>query len=441
MRIGLVVHTGHRDRFAEAARALTGVAFDWAVYEREEQIRAVVTGLLDSGDLDGLLLGLVPFARVRDLLPSGLPVAVTRSAALDLALAWARARGNGWPATPVSIDTFTRETVTEVATALHLDLSAVATLPFDPDQPVAEVVEFHRQHLTRTGARYVISVRTGVAAALDGRAAVLHAVATPGTIRADLHELVLRARRRRADEQRFAAAVFRAPESGARAALRQALADLPELAEAWVEEHGSRGVVAFAPAAAFETLTRHWVCAPTAWHGSGGTDETTSPPTIAGFGIGPSARRSVALAEQAADRAEQDGGPSAYLITDDGVMIGPMGDAGPALTYTYRQHGGLESLAGRAGLSPATLSRLAALERSLGGRPVSPGELASALGITDPSGRRLIRKLGEAGLAIPDGSTQPHHKGRPARLYRLAITSTLAAVTGPAFHGAVPHDV
>ena len=87
MRIGLVVHTGHRDRFAEAARALTGVSFDWAVYEREEQIRELVTRLLDSGDLDGLLLGLVPFARVRDLLPHGLPVAVTRSAALDLALA------------------------------------------------------------------------------------------------------------------------------------------------------------------------------------------------------------------------------------------------------------------------------------------------------------------------------------------------------------------
>jgi hypothetical protein len=77
------------------------------------------------------------------------------------------------------------------------------------------------------------------------------------------------------------------------------------------------------------------------------------------------------------------------------------------------------------------MSRLAALERSLGGRPVSPGELADALGITDPSGRRLVRKLTEAGLAVPDGSTQPHHKGRPARLYRLAITAALTAGRSP----------
>jgi DNA-binding transcriptional ArsR family regulator len=467
MVIGLVVHTGHRERFAEAARTLAGVSFAWAVYEREEQIRDRVGELLGTGDVDGLLLGLVPWSRARDLIPAGLPVSVTRSAALDLALAWARARGNGWPATPVSIDTFADETIDEVAAALDLDRAAIATMPFDPEQSLDEVVAFHRDRLSRTGAPYVITVRTGVAAALDGRAAVLHALATPGTIRADLHELVLRVRRQRADEQRFAAAVFRSPATSTRAALRRMLQEIPELADAWVDEHGARGVVAFAPAAVFEKITEHWVRAPGPWHARPGGDARdradhggVTPPdseqsseqrseqgsehrsmqaseqgseqgseqiagTFAGFGIGPSARRSVALAEQAADRAEQDGTSTAYLITDDGVMIGPMGAAGTPLTYTYRQHGGLEHLAGRAGLSPATMSRLAALERSLGGRPVSPGELADALGITDPSGRRLIRKLADAGLVIGDGSTQPHQKGRPARLYRLAIAAAL----------------
>jgi hypothetical protein len=440
MVIGLVVHSGHRERFAEAARTLTGVSFAWAAYDREDQIRDRVGALLSTGDVDGLLLGLVPWSRARDLIPAGMPVSVTRSAALDLALAWARARGNGWPAAPVSIDTFTTETVDEVAAALDLDRDAIAAMPFDPDQSLDEVVAFHRDHLARTTAPYVITVRTGVATALDGRAAVLHALATPGTIRADLHELVLRIRRQRADEQRFAAAVFRSPGTGTRAALRRMLQGVPELADAWVEEHGAHGVVAFAPAAVFEKITHHWVKAPGPWHTPAVDDPADGPGqdgaapigagqvagAFAGFGIGPSARRSVALAEQAADRAEQDGSPTAYLITDDGVMIGPMGAAGPPLAYTYRQHGGLEQLAGRAGLSPATLSRLAALERSLGGRPVSPGELADSLGITDPSGRRLIRKLAEAGLVIADGSTQPHQKGRPARLYRLAITASLA---------------
>ena len=94
---------------------------------------------------------------------------------------------------------------------------------------------------------------------------------------------------------------------------------------------------------------------------------------------GDSARLCVALAERAAARAEQDADPGAYLISDNGMMIGPMGASGAPLTYTYREHGGIEALAGRVGLSPATLSRLAAIERSLGGRPglpQRPGPLA-----------------------------------------------------------------
>ncbi len=428
MTIGIVVHSGQQGRFAEAARTLTGVSFAWAVYEREEEIRDRVGDLLSSGTLAGLLLGLVPHARAGDLLPPGLPVVVTRSAALDLALAWARARGNGWPATPVSIDTFPDETVSEVAAALGLDRASISTLPFRPEQPIAEVVTFHRQRLEHTGAPYVITARTGVAAALDGRTAVLPAMAAPGTIRADLHELVSRVRSQQAGEQRFAAAVFRAPESGAREALREALAGLPQLADAWIDEHGPRGVIAFAPAVVFETLTEHWVSLPldesTGFHRKPAAE--SSPGPAVGFGIGGSARSSVALAEQAADRAERDGAAAGYLITEDGMMIGPIGAAGPPLAYTYREHGGLEELAARAGLSAATMSRLAALERSLAGRPITPGELARALGITDPSGRRLIRKLGDAGLVAAEGSSQPHHKGRPTRLYRLAIRAALA---------------
>jgi hypothetical protein len=426
--IGLVVHAGHRARFAEAADTLTGVEVAWAVYEREDEIRERVSGLLHRHRLDGLLLGLVPYAKARDLLPAGLPVTVTRSAALDLALAWARARGNGWPATPVSIDTFSTETVDEVAAALGLDRTAISALPFDPDQPVTEVVDFHREHLARTGGSYVISVRTGVAAALDGRTAVLHALATPGTIRADLHELVLRSHTRRADGRRFAAGLFLAAGPGgdleqARDGLRRLLLGTPEFADAWIDHHGARGVLAFAPASLFESVTHHWVDLPVLAEAR----ETLGVRAVAGFGIGGSARLSVTLAERAAARAEQDADPGAYLFTGDGVTIGPMGAPAAALTYTYRDHGEIERLAGRAGLSPATLSRLAAIERNLDGQALSPAELARALGITDPSGRRLIRKLTSADLVIETGSAQESRKGRPTRLYRLAITAALEA--------------
>jgi hypothetical protein len=44
---------------------------------------------------------------------------------------------------------------------------------------------------------------------------------------------------------------------------------------------------------------------------------------------------------------------------------------------------------------------------------------------TDPSGRRLIRKLRSSRPAGHDGKAQPHRKGRPTPLYRLAITRAL----------------
>ncbi len=411
MEIGLVLHAGHRERFAEAARTLTGVEFTWVVYEREDEIRDRVAALLHERRLDGLLLGLVPYTRARDLIPPDLPVAVTRSAALDLALAWGKALGRGWPATPVSVDTFDRETVDEVAGALGLDRASVAVLPFDPDQPLADVVAFHRAHLDRTAAPYVISVRTAVAAALAGRTTVLHALATSGTIRADLHELALRA----ADGQRFAAGLFVLGAEHPRA--ERLLAGAPAFADAWIAPRGPRELLVLAPAALFEAATHHWVSLPVL--------ADLPVPAVAGFGIGATARQSVALAERAATRAGQDTEPGAYLFTDRGMTIGPMGGPGVPLTYTYREHGGLESLAGRVGLSPATLSRLAAVERTLAGRPLSPSDLARTLGITDPSGRRLIRKLDEARLIVHDGSSQVHRKGRPTRLYRLAITPAL----------------
>jgi hypothetical protein len=433
MVIGLVMHVSHRPRFAEAAGMLSGVTFAWAMYDNEAQIRGRVAELLRDRRVDGVLLGLVPYAKARDLFPAELPVAVTRSAALDLALAWSRARGNGWPATPVSIDTFAAETVDEVATALGLDRDAIASLPFDPDHTIADVVAFHREHLARTGAPYVISVRTAVTAALDGprldgTVAVLNALATPGTIRADLHELALRIRSRRADRQRFAAGIFRLGELPAgvdadrlRIGLLNLLLNTPEFADAWTDERGRRGVVVFAHAALFEAVTAEWTGLPVL----ATARDQLGVRVVAGFGIGGSARSCVALAERAAARAEQDADPGAYLMTEEGVMIGPMGTSGARLAYTYREHGGIEQLAGRVGLSAATLSRLAALERSLGDRPLSPSDLARSLGITDPSGRRLIRKLSESRLVVGDGSAQLHRKGRPAQLYRLAITSAL----------------
>ncbi|GAA4690723.1 helix-turn-helix domain-containing protein [Phytohabitans rumicis] len=429
--IGLVVHASHQSLFEEATRTLSGVRLAWVAYRHEDEIRPRVEEMLGREHVHGLLLGPVPYAKSRDLLPADLPVAVVRSADLDLSIAFFRAAARGWRPTPVSIDTFDPEAVDEITRALDLDRRQVTCLPYDPEQSVAQIVEFHRQARERTGADYAISLRTAVTAELRAAMPVLNALPGTATIRANLHELALRIQSRQATASRFAAGVFLVVNQEAQAdldrtriGLMNLLVNTPEFSDAWIENRDRRGVVVFAHKALFEQATHSWVSLPTLAQ----AQETLGVRLAAGFGVGASARTCVQLAEWAAARAEQEDTPSAYLVEDSGVIIGPMSGSASPLAYTYRGHGDdLEDLARRAGLSAATLSRLAALERTLAGRAISPSDLASSLGITDPSGRRLIRKLGESGLVTEEGSAQMHRKGRPTRLYRLAISP---AVTG-----------
>jgi hypothetical protein len=380
------------------------------------------------------MLGPVPYTKSRDLLPDDLSVAVVRSAGLDLAIAFCRALSRGWPPTPVSVDTFDQETVDDVVRALDLDAGQVACLPYDPAQSVADIVAFHRDHVERSGARYVISLRTAVTAQLAADLPVLSGVPGPATIRAQLHELALRIQSKRAAALRFAAGVFVVVNRDAAADLDRSrvgvmnlLVNTPEFADAWIENRDRRGVVVLAHQALFESVTHNWVSLPVLAQ----AQETLGIRLAAGFGVGASARTSVLLAERAAARAEHEDRPSAYLIDDSGVIIGPMSPGGSPLTFTYRGHGAsIEHLSRAAGLSPATLSRLAALEGGLEGRSISPSDLAKSLGITEPSGRRLIRKLSESGLVSDEGSAQVHRKGRPTRLYRLAIAEAIRGTAG-----------
>src|SRR5690348_5558069 len=145
--IGVVVHDSRRALFEEAAAGLAGVALEWVGYRRETEVRERVAATVARTHLDGLLLGPVPYEACRDLLPAGLALAITRPSALDLALAFGRARAAGQPPVPVSVDTFDQDVVDEVAGALGLDTGLIAALPYAPEQAGDDVVAFHRAAL------------------------------------------------------------------------------------------------------------------------------------------------------------------------------------------------------------------------------------------------------------------------------------------------------
>lgn len=430
LSIGLVVHASRRGVFEEAVEPLSGISLQWVTYGHEHEIRPRVQSLAAGHSLDGLLVGPVPYRACRDVLSPGLPVAVTRSSALDLALALSEAQARGWQPVPVSIDTFDHEVVSEVTEALHIDRTRVACLPYADDQNVDEICAFHQRSL-REGGGYVITARTAVLRQLRGTLRVLNGSPVPSSIRSELHELVLRIRSERAGAAGFAAGVFCVDRRGghgdlerSRTGLLHLLRATPELSDAWIENRGRRGVVVLGRRTLFERLSRDWLVVPVLDQ----AQEALGVGVSAGFGVGPSARTSVMLAERAAARAESADRPCGYLMEDSGLVIGPMGLGGPPQPRSEQKQGDLSELARTVGLSPATLSRLAAIEGDLAGRAVTPSELADAMAVTDPSGRRLVRKLHAHGLVTSEGLAQTHRKGRPTGLYRLAIVAAMIGV-------------
>lgn len=422
--VALVAPVGHTWLFTEAIKSMPGLRPEWITYDREDDIRAGVRRSLAASRPDAIFLGPMPYDKCHDLLDESLEVGLLRYGPMDLVVAYSKAFKRGWKATPVSIDTFDPAVVRQVADALEIPPDGINHLPHRPGQRADEILDFHLRTLAEHREAYVITARTEVANRLPDKNRLIRASALPMTVETALHRLVLQVRSKQHSQLRFAAGVFTAlPPDGShpersRVALLNLLLNTPDFADAWIENRGTRGVLVLAHKALLEKVTDDWAAL-----GVLGAAETALGFRIgAGFGLGSSARTCVQLAEQAAARAEAAGGGCAFLLSDDGTALGPIGhEATDRLAFSYRDDGTLGRLATISGLSPQTISRLAAFERNTAGRPVSAAELAAALGITDPSGRRLIRTLTAHRLAEPAGSTQSTARGRPTRLYRLHI--------------------
>lgn len=432
MVLGLVLHSSHQDRLVEASGMLTGVQLELVMYDQEREIRPKVRALLQRVQLDGMILGLVPYDACRDLLPPDLPLSVTRYTALELTLTFGRALRQGWAPAPVSIDTFERSVVEDVTKALGMSSDEVTCLPYAADVSYPEIIEFHQRFLAEHEGSYVITVRSEVTRHLRDKVRVLNVAPLESTVRAELHELVLRIQSQRAKEMSFAAGIFSVVEfekdsnlDRARVGLLNMLVNTPEFADAYADNRGRRSVAVLAHRALFNDVTKNWSSLPVV----GTVHASLGIRVAAGFGIGSSARKCVLLAERAAAQAEQYGAPCGFLVDEDGLMVGPLRPGATPLSFTYREHGAdLERLARRAGLSAVTMSRLAALDRKLAGKPLSPGDLADALCVTGPSGRRLIRKLIASGLAVRRGSAQVARRGRPTNLYQLTVAASINGI-------------
>ncbi|MFD0663579.1 hypothetical protein [Thermocatellispora tengchongensis] len=311
IRLGIVVPVTSESVFEAALAHLEGVDAQWVRYEDEGGIRPAVRETLQ--DADALFFaGPMPLDRCRDLLPEGVPVAVARQGPIDLALALLRAREQGLPPAPASVDTFDEQVVEELARELGLPIRALQVLPYDPGQDVEEIVRFHLQARRRHRTHYAVTGRSRVYARLleSLDIPVLRSVPVVASIRSAMNEVVLRAVSARHSNLRFATAIYRLldepglyeAEVGRVNTLRMFF-DAPEFAEAWVEARGDLSVLVFAHKGLLEEITKSWTTVPLVEEAR----TRLGARMAVGFGLGESARDSVRHAEMAVRRAMAEG--------------------------------------------------------------------------------------------------------------------------------------
>lgn len=137
-----------------------------------------------------------------------------------------------------------------------------------------------------------------------------------------------------------------------------------------------------------------------------------------GVGIGRTANEAETHAREALEKAPKD--ELVFFIRDvEGMVHGPIGRE-INISYSIRNDNPeLLKLSKLAELSHATINRVLSFCQIQGGYSITTADLASGLGITTRSARRILNKLEQANLAIVTGEEQPVKRGRPRQVYSL----------------------
>jgi hypothetical protein len=356
---------------------------------------------------------------------------------VDIALCLLNAEGRHGAYAPFSIDTASSDIVSELQDSLRLGPGDIAHLGHARDLSVDEVVRFHTEAYERLGTRLAITGRSNAVRPLEKALDIEVRAAVPvvSSIRAAMTRAVFAASNRKQADKTFAAAVMRVVAEGdlveaevRRLALATALHDVVDLSDVWVEARGGgQDVLIFGHRKLMQDITHDW----TGMSLVNELEHTIGHPVAAGIGLGGSARRSMELAESALKRAVREGGRCAFVLTDEGVVIGPLATAAHSSVHRFRtEDADVTALSKTLGFSVPTVTRLLSYESKLGGEAVSANDIARELQLSPPSGRRIIRVLAEHDLAVPVGISQPAGRGRPTNLFRLHMGDRAAHPNG-----------
>ncbi|MGG1658440.1 ArsR family transcriptional regulator [Brevibacillus sp. NRS-1366] len=140
-----------------------------------------------------------------------------------------------------------------------------------------------------------------------------------------------------------------------------------------------------------------------------------------GIGVGLTAYNAEVLAGKALAHAKHFKTGSWFAMTEDGGVIGPIGEKEQVVLRSSAPH--LEQIAKDTGLSEITLHRLEEAMRTYGVREVNAYELAEYMQIIPRSARRILSALEEAHYATCVSYDKMTDRGRPRKKYKIDIAA------------------
>ncbi|MDY0944281.1 GTP cyclohydrolase IIa [Priestia megaterium] len=326
----------------------------------------------------------------------------------------------------ISMDTLKKGEVDECLEELELHTHKIF---LNTDKKVDELVNFHYQMWINKEIDVAITCVTSVYETLKSLGVLVYRVIpTKSTVRSTLQNVILERKSFLQRSTQIAVGVlhfnnlfttndvseYRTKRK--KAELQNLLIDFSEETQA-IFDWSNRDEVRFVTTrGAIETLTQKYKKLPLL----NNIAMKIEIETALGIGFGHTANEAEVNAREALSKA-QSRTPSCFVVDLDGTVYGPVGQE-KQLQYSLRSDDPFRMyLAKTSKLSIATINKLFSFCENFGNKGITALDLATGLGLTIRSARRILNTLERNKLAAITGEEQPIHRGRPRNLYEIYL--------------------
>lgn len=430
IRVGIITTPEGESSFASVLNEFGNVIARLMLYNREEDISEIIKQ--NQADLDVILFGgPLSYHMNRKYVHENIPTLCVEYKESELMKGLVQAREiDKKQLKKISLDTFRSQIVKEVFHELELPMRDIYVKEFQSEEQPSEIVDFHWQLWQQGKIDFVITCRRSVyLTLLEKGIPVRKVLPTKFNIRESLTKAVLLGENSKNVNFQIAVGILTldidAKEKTeydlekANLDFHRMLVDLAQTVDASIIPLRPFEILLYTNRGFLEEITHMW----TETSFIKKIEDSLSAKVSAGFGAGRTALSAQLHAKQALEQARSQGGGCAYLIRDDGKILGPLGK-GTALEYQHKSNDPvIKKMAEKTRLGIDTVSKTYAFSNKQ--NQFTAEDLAHALGVTTRNTRNIIKRLWEAGYLTEIGIERPYPKGRPRKIYMFDIKALL----------------